>query len=459
MTSISREMAKFTDGLRYDDIPQDAIYEAKRFLLDSIGCALAATQNDDMQAMYRFTEKLGGTPEATVIGTGSKTNAPNAALMNGLLIRALDYNDIYWVQDPSHPSDLLGAVLATAEANRRNGADALVATVIAYELEMRWCHAATPGIREVGWHHASLTQFVSPLVAGKLYGLGIDQLVAAMGISGSSHFTLGGVVAGHLTNMKNTADPLAAQAGVYAALMAREGYEGPVHVIEGKEGLIEVLTNVTWDTGALLDGLGDDFLITKCSYKAFPTEALTHQPISAALKVIDEHEIRHDQIQEILVRTTTRGADILSDPSKYKPDTRETADHSLPYVIAAAVVDGNVLPESFEEHKLRDPDIRATLQKIKVVADPEIDALFPDIKRASVTITLQDGSKHSAQTDYAKGSPEDPLSDEDLFAKFRANAHKTMSEGRISDIIEQTMNFESVPTLEPYMNLLVSEMV
>ena len=457
MTSISRKMAEFTDGLLYDDIPQDAVYEAKRFLLDSIGCALAATQNEDIQAMYRFTEKLGGTPEATVIGTGSKTNAPNAALMNGLLIRALDYNDIYWVQDPSHPSDLLGAVLASAEANGRNGADALVATVIAYELEMRWCHAATPGIREVGWHHASLTQFVSPLIAGKLYGLGIDQLIAAMGISGSSHFTLGGVVAGHLTNMKNTADPLAAQAGVYAALMAQEGYEGPVHVIEGKEGLIEVLNNVTWDTDALLDGLGDEYLITGCSYKAFPTEALTHQPISAALKVIREHKIHHDQIQEILVETTTRGADILSDPSKYEPDTKETADHSLPYVIAAAVVDGNVLPESFEEHKLRDPDIRAILRKIKVVADPEIDALFPGVKRACVTITLQDGSKHSAQTDYAKGSPEDPMSDEDLFAKFRANADTTMSERRINHIIEQTMGFERISELEPYMDLLVSE--
>ncbi len=457
MTSISRKMAEFTDRLLFDDIPQDAIYEAKRFLLDSIGCALAATQNEDMQAMFRFTEKLGGTQEATVIGTGLKTNAPNAALMNGLLIRALDYNDIYWVQDPSHPSDILGAVLSSAEANGRTGADALVATVIAYELEMRWCHAATPGIREVGWHHASLTQFVSPLVAGRLYGLGVDQLIAAMGISGSSHFTLGGVVAGHLTNMKNTADPLAAQAGVYAALMAREGYEGPVHVIEGKEGLIEVLNNVSWDTDALLDGLGDDYLITQCSYKAFPTEALTHQPISAALKVIREHEIHHHQIQEILVETTTRGADILSDPSKYEPDTRETADHSLPYVIAAAVVDGNVLPESFEEHKLRDPDIRATLPKIKVIADPEIDALFPKVKRARVTITLQDGISHSAQTDYAKGSPEDPLSDDDLFAKFRANAHKTMSERRINEIIEQTMGFESLTKLEPYMDLLISE--
>ncbi|MCJ7568789.1 MAG: MmgE/PrpD family protein [Anaerolineales bacterium] len=457
MTSISRKMAEFTDGLLYDDVPPDAIYEAKRFLLDSIGCALAATQNEDMQAMYRFTEKLGGRQEATVIGTGSKTNAPNAALMNGLLIRALDYNDIYWVQDPSHPSDLLGAVLACAEANGRSGADVLVATVLAYELEMRWCHAAIPGIREVGWHHASLTQFVSPLIAGRLYGLGIDQLIAAMGISGSSHFTLGGVVAGQLTNMKNTADPLAAQAGVYAALMAQEGYEGPVHVIEGKEGLIEVLNNVSWDTDALLDGLGDRYLITKCSYKAFPTEALTHQPISAALKVIREHEIHHSHIQEILVETTTRGADILSDPSKYEPDTKETADHSLPYVIAAAVVDGNVLPESFEEHKLRDPDIRATLRKIKVVADPEIDALFPKVKRASVTITLQDGSKHSAQTDHAKGSPEDPLSDEDLFAKFQANANKTMSERRIKDIIEQTMEFERLSELEPYMDLLVTE--
>ena len=458
MTSISREMAEFTNGLLYDDIPQEAIYEAKRFMLDSIGCALAATQNDDMQAMYRFTEKLGGTAEATVIGTGAKTNAPNAALMNGLLIRALDYNDIYWVQDPSHPSDILGAVLASAEANERSGVETLIAAVIAYELEMRWCHAATPGIREVGWHHASLTQFVSPLVAGRMYGLGIDQLVAAMGISGSSHFTLGGVVAGHLTNMKNTADPLAAQAGVYAAMMAQEGYEGPVHVVEGKEGLIEVLNNVTWDTDALLAGLGEDYLITKCSYKAFPTEALTHQPISAALTAIREHDIHHQQIEEILVETTTRGADILSDPSKYEPDTKETADHSLPYVIAAAIVDGNVTPESFDDQKLTDPHIRATLRKIKVVADPEIDALFPEVKRARVTITVQDGQTYSAQTDYAKGSPEDPMSDDELFTKFRANARKTMGEERINELIEQTMSFEGLPNIEPYMDLLVSEM-
>jgi len=450
-------MAQFAIDLQYEDIPPDALHEAKRFLLDSMGCALAAVKNDDMQAMYRFTEKLGGTPEATVIGNGLRTNAPNAALMNCLLTRALDYNDIYWEQDPSHPSDIIGVALAAAEANGKNGRDALVAILIAYELEMRWCHAAEPGVREVGWHHATLTQFVSPLVAGRMYDLDIEQMVAAVGISGSSHFTLGGVVAGHLTNMKNTADPLAAQAGVIAALMAREGYEGPVEVIEGKEGLIEVLNNVEWRPDWLVKDLGKQFMITQCSYKAFPTEALTHQPISAALKVCREHDLAGEDIAEILVETTTRGADILSDPSKFAPKTKETADHSLPYVIAAAVADSNVLPASFSDEKLKDPRIWDLLGKIRVVADPEIDALFPGIKRARVSITTLGGSTHTAQVDHAKGSPENPMSDEEIIAKFRANAEGVVSSRRQDEIIEATWGFDDVKNLGDYMRLLISE--
>jgi len=224
--SITGKMADFTLGLKYEDIPAESIKEAKRFMLDSVGCALAAVNNEDMAAMYRFIDKLGGTPEATLIGNGKVTNASNAALMNSLLVRALDYNDIYWEQDPSHPSDIIFGAVSPAEATGADGRETLVAIMIAYELEMRWCLACFPGVREVGWHHATLTQLVSPFVAGRIYGLDRDQLVAAAGISGSSHYTLGGVVAGHLTNMKNTADPLATQAGVLAAQMAAEGYEG-----------------------------------------------------------------------------------------------------------------------------------------------------------------------------------------------------------------------------------------
>ncbi|MEW6716479.1 MAG: MmgE/PrpD family protein [Chloroflexota bacterium] len=458
MTSISKRMSEFALHLQYEDIPPEAVHEAKRFLLDSMGCALAAVHSEDMQAMFRFTEKLGGKPEATVIGTGLRTNAPNAALMNCLLTRALDYNDIYWEQDPSHPSDIIGTALAAAEANGKNGRDLLVAILIAYELEMRWCHAADPGIREVGWHHATLTQFVSPLVAGRMYDLTLDQMVAAMGIGGSSHFTLGGVVAGHLTNMKNTADPLAAQAGVIAALMAREGYTGPVEVLEGKEGLFEVLNNVEWRPEWLTKGLGEEFMITRCGYKAFPTEALTHQPISAALQVCQEHGISAEDVAEIQVETTTRGADILSDPSKYKPTTKETADHSLPYVIAAAVADGNVLPSSFSEEKLKDPRIWELLGKIKVVADPEIDALFPRVKRARVCITTQGGESHSTQVDHAKGSPENPMSDEEIIAKFCANAEDAVASTRQDEIIRATWNMEKVKNLGEYMQLLVADL-
>lgn len=458
MSSISRKMAEFTRSIQFGDIPLAAVHEAKRFLLDSFGCALAAIHNNDMRSIHRYIERIGGTPEATVIGSGLRTNAQNAALINGLLIRALDYNDIYWEQDPSHPSDLLGTALAAAEVNHRSGAELLVATTIAYELEMRWCLAANPGIREIGWHHACLTQFVSPLVAGRLYDLDTDQLVAAVGICGSSHFTLGGVVAGHLTNMKNTADPLAAQAGLIAALMALEGYEGPVEVIEGKEGLVEVLNNVVWDVSRLLDGLGDRYIIAECSFKAFPTEALTHQPISALLKVCREHAIDHTAIHEILVETTTRGADILSDPSKYEPNTKETADHSLPYVIAVAAVDGNVLPEAFQEEKLWDPAVRNLLPKIKVVADPEIDALFPGVKRARVTVVCQDGRSYTTQTDYAKGSPQDPMSDEEVISKFNANVRQGISPARASALMDAVFRLEDIDDINEIIPYLISDL-
>jgi 2-methylcitrate dehydratase len=455
MKSITAEMAAFTAQLSFEDIPASAVWEAKRFLLDSMGCALAAFGTEDMNAMHRYIEGLGGTAEATVIGSGFRTNAANAGLMNGLLIRALDYNDIYWEQDPSHPSDMIGIALACGEAYDKPCADVLTAIVIAYELEMRWCHAAHPGIREIGWHHASLTQFVSPFVAGKLMDLTEDQMTAAAGISGSSHFTLGSVVAGHLTNMKNMADPLAAQAGVHAALMARAGASGPIQVLEGKEGLFEVLNSVKWEAEELTKGLGKEFLITRCGYKAFPTEALTHQPISAAIQVCSENQLLPEDIHLILVETTTRGADILSDPSKYTPETKETADHSLPFVIAAAVADGGVYPDSFTDQKLHDPQIRSLLKKIQVIADPEIDKLFPAIKRARVRITNKSGKTYSAQVDDAKGSPRNPMTDQEIEQKFVANSRHLLSEEQQARIIQETWKFEKISKIRNYMALLI----
>ncbi|MBU7043836.1 MAG: MmgE/PrpD family protein [Theionarchaea archaeon] len=458
MKSISSRMAQFAMELQYDSLPAEAVTEAKRFLLDSIGCALAAVGNEDMEHACSYIQALGGNHQATIIGYGNRTNMANAALMNSLLIRALDYNDIYWKQDPSHPSDIIPAALSTGEYMHCSGKDLIVGIIIAYELEMRLCLAAFPGIREIGWHHATLTQFVSPAVAGRMLKLSAEQITAAIGIGGSSHATFGGVVAGALTNMKNTADPLATEAGVRAAMLAQTGYEGPVEIFEGKEGLFEVINEVEWKSSVLTETLGTTYLITECEYKAFPTEALTHQPITAVLNLLTEHPLDPQNIKEIVIETTSRGADILSDPSKYNPTTKETADHSLPYCIAVAVARGNVLPSDFTAESLQDPLVRELIQKVKVNANSHIDDLFPQVKRAICTITTEKGNTYTRQEDFAKGSTEYPLTDDELISKFRANSRGQLSEDRMSTLVEATFNLEQYDDISEYISLLISDL-
>ena len=147
METISQRWAKFALGLNYENIPSEALEEAKRFLLDSVGCAFSALDNKDTQAAYNYIQDLGGKEQATIIGWGTKANLPQATLINSLLVRALDYNDIYWEQDPSHPSDIIPAVLSTGEFMKKDGKEVLVGIIIAYELEMRLCLAAFPGVR------------------------------------------------------------------------------------------------------------------------------------------------------------------------------------------------------------------------------------------------------------------------------------------------------------------------
>src|SRR5438270_7479414 len=255
---------------------------------------------------------------------------------------------------------------------------------------MRFCEAAFPGMRERGWHQATLTAFVSPIVAGRALHLSWEQIQHAVGISASRHCTLGAVTAGKLTMMKNTVDPMATQSGVLAALMAERGYNGPEHVIDGKEGLTHCF-GPEWKLSLLTDGLGDSWRITQCGMKYFPTEALTHTPISAVLDLVKNNDLHPDQVQKIQIRSLARAADILSDPSKYDPHTKETADHSLPYVIAAALVDRQVTPAQFEMKKIMDPAIRAQLKKIEVVADPEIEKVFPALQCVIIDVTTKYG--------------------------------------------------------------------
>ena len=180
----------------------------------------------------------GGNGSATAFVSGFKTNPVDASFLNGHMIRAMDYNDIYWKADPCHPSDLIAAPLALCESEGLSGKDLILATIIAYEIEMRLCEIGRPGVREYGWHHATLSAFAAPVAAGRVLNLTPEQMVSAIGISASRTFCPGAVTAGKLTNMKNTVDPWAGRMGAESALLAREGFSGPEHMIDGKEGCL-----------------------------------------------------------------------------------------------------------------------------------------------------------------------------------------------------------------------------
>src|SRR6266480_2878718 len=330
---LSYVIAEWACSLKYENLSPEAIQAAKLFWFDSIGCALGGSQQDDAKILLQHYRAMSGAKrdsrdsstslgmtkkhdramsgetvaggadpgpassrrvgtttgngKATAFVSGFKTNPVDAAFLNGHMIRAMDYNDIYWKADPCHPSDLIAAPLALCESEGLSGKDLILVTIIAYEIEMRLCEIGRPGVREYGWHHATLSAFAAPIAAGRVLNLTPERMVSAIGISASRTFCPGAVTAGKLTNMKNTVDPWAGRMGAESALLARDGFSGPEHIIDGKEGLFAVFKHVqykgqpaTFDGEALVKDLPNSpkshYRILDCGMKSFPIEALSH---------------------------------------------------------------------------------------------------------------------------------------------------------------------------------------
>jgi len=456
MGTLTEKVARWACDLKYEDLTPDSIDAAKRFLYDSLGCALGGYQIGDVKMFLEHLREMGGEGGCTVIGAGDKMDPVSASLLNALMIRAMDYNDIYWKQDPSHPSDLISAPMALAEREHKTGKDLILAIVLAYEVAMRLCHIAVPGIRERGWHHATLMGYVSPILASKMLGLNWEQTQHAIGIASCHCFTLGCAVAGKLTMMKNTVSPMATRDGVEAALLAQKGYTGPEGVIEGKEGMVHCLGEA-WDMNWLTDGLGERFMIVDCGMKSYPIEALMHSPVSATLHILNEQKLKAEDVEEVLIESIARAADILSDPAKYDPQSKESADHSLPYCIAAALAEGRVTPLEFKESKLWDERLRAQMAKVKVVANDEFENAFPAKQCARVTITTKDDRKFSHQLDVPKGDPRDPMSLDELQVKFDALAKPVMSDGRRTELREAVFSLDTLDDAGKLMALCVAD--
>ena len=467
--SISRQIAEFAVSLKFADLPDEVVNEVKRYMYDSIGCAYGGYHTKDLNIIRDIYIDIGGKSDATVLGFGDKLPAVNATLINSLMVRALDFNDIYWKDDPSHPSDIIPAAWAVGELVNANMKDVIVAIVLAYEFEQRLCLFAKPGVRERKWHHATLTQFVSPIVAGKLLGLTVDEMVHAIGISGCHNHTIGCPTAGKLTMMKNTVDPMAVQSGVFAALMAQKGFSGTEKVFEGKEGFMDAfigwnakdeslkptdmegrdgVSSWSWDIDALVGGLGDSYKIMECGMKAFPTEALTHTHLSCVLNAMIGNNLEYSDVKEVKVTCFAQAYDILFDPTKYRPESRETADHSLPYCMAVAMVDKKITTDSFSDEKLNDPRIYEVIDKIIGEPSQEFEKMFPAKQPSRVVVTTNDGRMFEEYLEYPKGDPREPMTTDDLENKFNSLAGDKFDASAKKQLKETIFNCEEMNAVE-----------
>ena len=453
-------LAKWASNLSYDDLSSEAIHSAKLFLFDSFGCALGGSKQHDVEITLEHFKEMQGAPVCTVFGSGFKTDPVTASFLNALCIRAMDYNDIYWKADPSHPSDLISGPLAICEMKNLGGKELILGTVIAYEVEMRLAEFGIPGIREYGWHHATLTAIAAPIAAGAVLGLSASEIQQAVGISASPHMCLGAVTAGKLTNMKNTVDPGATRAGVEAALLAQRGYSGPEHVIDGKESFIHCFEKFggKFDLSILVDGLPSNntsrYRINECGMKSFPIEALSHAPLSAMMKIVQENSINSSDVEEIKVEVIARAADILGDPAKYRPTSKETADHSLPYSLAVGLVDGMVTPLQFKQERIDDVSLHSVMDKVKVLPNDEFESLFPEFQPSRVTITLKDGSDYQERVDVPKGDPRDPMTEQEIAVKFNALGSDVVGEKSCENLKALIMNIDTESSLKELFNLM-----
>ncbi len=459
---VSWDLANWAASLRYEDLSDEAIACAKLYLYDSFGCALGGSRQHDVEIFLDHARQMGGAQTCTVFGSGFKTDPVTAAMLNALCIRAMDYNDIYWKADPAHPSDIIPAALSICELNGLSGKDLILGTCIGHEVEMRLAEFGDPGVREYGWHHATITCIASPIVAGRMLGLNADQIQQAIGISASPSMCLGAVTAGKLTNMKNTVDPMATRSGVEAAMLAARGYSGPEHVIDGKEGLVHCFEKFggSFHLNMLTDDLptssGDHWKILDCGMKSFPIEALSHAPLTAMMKIVKAHDVNPDDVSEIKVEVIARAADILGDPAKYRPTSKETADHSLPYSLAVGLMDGMVTPLQFTQERIDDPALIPVMDKIKVVPNDEFEALFPKFQPSQVTITLADGTTHVERVDVPKGDPRDPMTEDEIAVKFDALGTEVVGQDTCRSLRELIMGMEHEASLDQLFELMTT---
>ncbi len=448
--SLAEQLALYADGLSFDDIDAETVARVKTHLIDTIGCGIGAFAERPVGICRDIALAVAG--DATVIGTDRRSTADLAAFANCVAFRYLDFNDTYIGRFSVHPSDHIAACLAVAEVEGCSARELMTAIVIAYEVNCRLVDACDISTR--GWDPTVMSPPAVALAAGKLMKLPADQLAHAVSIAMNDHIPMAQTRVQTLSDWKGLSDAEASRNAVFAAMLARGGLTGPAPIFEGKSGFFQQITGpATIDVDGF-GGRGTEFRILRCSLKRYPAVIYTQTAIVAGIELAKQVGSL-DRIAAIEIATTRRGLQrTASEPEKWAPETRDTADHSLPYITTRAMFDGDITNETFEPHMFRDPRIRAFMKKIIVSEDPTRTARQGASSPTRVTAILVDGQRISREVDYAPGFAKSPMSRVDLEKKFRGNVGKRWAEDEIEANLAALWDFERVGELSAFLGQL-----
>src|SRR5262245_12278750 len=416
---LAARLADYAQKLRFEDLPAPVVHEAKRRFIDSFATAVGAMDADAFAIARRWSLRVQGQPGAGLLGGGS-SSVEWATFVNGLLIRYLDYNDTYLSLEPAHPSDNLAAVLAVGEAVNATGPELIVAAVLAYEIQCRLCDAAS--LRKHGFDHVTYGAISSALAACKLMKLDATKTTHAVGMAGVCNTALRQTRSGELSMWKGCAFANAARNAVFAAELAAAGMTGPAPIFEGDLGFMKLLTGpftVAALGGAPLGGGKQPFMITETYIKFWPAEYHSQSAIDAALQLRPQvGDVRN--VKSIDIHTFDAAVDIIGkDPEKWRPRTRETADHSLPYCTAVALADGDVTLAQFEPSRFTDAALLDLVARVKVHRDHALSARYPRGIPNRLTIKLADGRQLVREVEFPRGHARNPMTDAEVEHKFR----------------------------------------
>jgi 2-methylcitrate dehydratase len=458
--SVARELARKVRDFHFSDIPADVIHQTKRMMLDTLGCAIGGYESEASRTIQEFIKESGHPSESTVFGSGTRTSCLNATLANGAMVRYLDYNDTAFIlhgetyRTGYHPSEVIPPVLALGEKHHLSGRDVITAITLGYDLSLAFLEGVQgAGMEKKGWNGDTRGALIMPLVAGKILGLTEDQMESAVGIAGSCHAVFGilDTPAEEYTMTKNIRFPMMSYAGIMAAMLAGKGFTGPAGMIEGHDGFVHSIMDGEYDVEPLLNFRGK-FAIRETCIKSIIADFSSHGHLTATLNLVREHDIKPDQVAEIRITTSKRCAEHTGDPVKKYPKNKETADHSSYYLTAIAIVDRQIGPNQFTRGKYNDPRVIDLIGKVTLNGDPALDRARP----AGISeIVTKEGKTFRLRVDHPRGHARNPMTDQEVIAKFKDMASVSMAEPRMNRLIESVFALDKLEDIGTLLKLMV----